>query len=102
MVERASLEIVVLRVLDTGVDLELVKVKEHYTLTLGDISGIRSLDMSFAMILRYKVLSWAEIGLWVVYLFKVMIEGLIHLRLVHLVWMTLHLLLHGSKLGLLL
>ena len=102
MVERASLEIVVLGVLNAGVDLELVEVEEHYALTLGDIASIRSLDVRFARILLLIGLSRAEISLLLLAWVEVLIKGWIHLWLVHLLRRARHLLLHGREVGLLL
>ena len=102
MVERASLEIVVLGVLNAGVDLELVEVEEHDALTLGDIASIRSLDVRFARILLQIVLSRAEISLLLLAWIEVLIKGWIHHGLVHLLRRARHLLLHGREVGLLL
>ena len=102
MVERASLEIVVLGVLSAGVNLELVEVEEHDALTLGDIAGIRSLDVRFARILLHIVLSWTEISLLMLAVVEVLIKDWIHLGLVHLLGRARHLLLHGREVGLLL
>ena len=107
MVEWASLKIVVLRVLDTGIDLELIEVEELDALTLGNVASIRSLDVCLVLILLRIVLSWAEIGLRLISLIKVWIETWIHVGLdlgllIHLLRRARHLLLHVGEVGLLL